>query len=297
MHANIYNIQRFSLHDGGGIRTIVFFKGCPLRCAWCSNPESQRSAPELMYNQRLCLRCGTCVLTCPEHALALGEQGVLINRQQCAGMGHCAEVCPANALHQMGKQMDVNEIIDLALVDKPYYDNSAGGVTLSGGEPLAQAEAALHILTELNLHAVHTAVETSAFVDADTLRKAVPCVSQFIVDFKLADPEKHRRYTGVDNAPILENVRLLHGWGASIVLRLPLIPGINMNEEHYDGVCALINELGLPNVEVLPFHQYGRGKYAELGRDYACADINPPARAAMQQAKEYISARTKASVY
>lgn len=297
MEAIIYNIQRFSLHDGGGIRTILFFKGCPLRCAWCSNPESQKKAPVIMVNKRICLGCGACIAACGEKALTMGEDGVSIDKSLCTACGNCAEVCPSNAMRMAGKAMQAGELVEKALVDRPYYQNSSGGVTLSGGEPLAQADAAFCVLSALKAQGIHTAVETCGYTEPEVLTRLAPYVDQFMFDYKLHDAEKHEFYTGVGNEPILASLRHLKHIGADILLRLPLIPGINMDEAHYAGASALVNDLRLRNVEVLPFHQYGKGKYDELGMGYRCADVRAPEKEAVEKAKEYLRKATTATVW
>ncbi|MCB6543556.1 glycyl-radical enzyme activating protein [Desulfovibrio desulfuricans] len=297
MEATIFTIQRFSLHDGGGIRTVVFFKGCPLRCTWCSNPESQKTAPEVMYNDRICLHCGACVAASQNNALSMEEDAVIKINDRNAHNGQYTEVCPANAMRLVGKSIAIKELTNRALMDLPYYRNSSGGVTLSGGEPFMQPDAALALLIELKMKRVHTAVETCGHVDGNALAQAVPYVDQFLFDYKISNPEKHKKYTGVDNSRILENLRMLKELGANIVLRAPLIPGINMDEEHYAGLCAIMSELKLNHVELLPFHQYGKGKYTELGMEYGCNDFCPPDTIGMQQIKDSIAHETGAIVY
>lgn len=296
MNATTYNIQRFSLHDGAGIRTVIFLKGCPLRCAWCSNPESQKFKPEIMYNKRICLRCGSCVAACKENVLELSDDGVSIARERCTGCGSCSEACPANAMRTVGTPFDLDEIIAQSVKDMPYYIHSDGGVTLSGGEPLAQGEAAFYILRKLKEKGVHTVVETCGYVDSEVLLQVIPYVNLFIFDYKLHDREKHKEYTGVDNELILNNLRLLKEHDGQILLRLPLIPGINMDEAHYMGVCELINELHIHSVEVIPFHQYGKGKYGELQREYHCDLFSPSSEEEVQRAQDFITKMTSANV-
>jgi len=225
------------------------------------------------------------------------EDGVFVDRRLCTGCGDCAAACPANAMRLAGTVFSVDELVEKALIDKPYYQNSSGGVTLSGGEPLSQADAALCILASLKERGVHTAVETCGFVEPDVLERVAPYVDQFMFDYKLHDPEAHRAYTGVDNGRILSALRCLHALGANVLLRLPLIPGINMDESHYAGVRDLVNELRLRQVEVLPFHQYGKGKYAELGMDYRCAGVEAPDSKATDAARAYLKKNTAAAVW
>ncbi|MCD7985009.1 MAG: glycyl-radical enzyme activating protein [Desulfovibrio sp.] len=297
MEVGIFNIQRFSLHDGPGIRTIVFFKGCPLRCAWCSNPESQKPEPVLMYSSRICVGCGSCVSACPKGLIAVRDGSLTIERSQCDGCGLCAAACPSTALRLNGKTMPMEELLAELKKDKPYYQMSSGGVTLSGGEPFSQGEKLLDVLEGLKFLGLRTAVETSGVAAPDLLAGSVPLVDQFLFDYKLHDSEKHKRYTGVGNGAIRESLRLLHERNAAILLRLPLIPGINMDEEHFDGVCATVNEFHINAVEILPYHQYGKGKYGELGMTYALDNTTPPGKEALRQVRKYLAARTQARVF
>ena len=305
MEAIVFNIQRFSLHDGDGIRTLVFFKGCPLRCAWCSNPESQSPLPQLMYNKKLCINCGGCSNACPATAVAAGEnepellrdrcRGLGL-RDRCRGLGLCAVACPTGALRLAGRRVSLEDLLEQVLQDRLFFRQSGGGVTLSGGEALMQGEFCRAFLKELKDNGIHTAVETCGLVPWPALEKVLPLVDQFLFDYKIHAPEKHRLHTGSGNSPIIRNLRRLKSAGASIILRLPLVPGANMDQEHYDGVASLATELELPALELLPFHQYGRGKYAELGRPYAFPDCKPPDKDAMEQAKTYLASRTRAVI-
>ena len=296
MEATIFNIQRFSLHDGDGIRTLVFFKGCPLRCAWCSNPESQSPLPQIMYNKKLCINCGSCSGACPRKAVAAGENGPEPLRDRCLGLGLCAVACPTGALRLAGRRVFLNELLEQVLQDRLFFRQSGGGVTLSGGEALMQGEFCRAFLRELKNNGIHTAVETCGLVPWSTLESVLPLVDQFLFDYKIHAPEKHRLHTGSGNERIIRNLRRLKAAGAGIALRLPLVPGINMDCEHYDGVAALAEELELPLLELLPFHQYGRGKYAELGRQYCFPAIEPPGKAALDAIRAYLSVRVKAMV-
>ena len=296
MEAIVFNIQRFSLHDGDGIRTLVFFKGCPLRCAWCSNPESQSPLPQLMYNKKLCINCGGCSNACPAKAVAAGENGPELLRDKCRGLGLCAVACPTGALRLAGRRVSLDELLEQVLQDRLFFRQSGGGVTLSGGEALMQGEFCRAFLKELKDNGIHTAVETCGLVPWPALESVLALVDQFLFDYKIHAPEKHRLYTGSGNERIIRNLRRLKTAGADMLLRLPLVPGVNMDQEHYDGVAGLATELELPALELLPFHQYGRGKYSELGRPYAFPDCKPPGKDAMERAKAYLASRTRAVI-
>ena len=296
MEATIFNIQRFSLHDGDGIRTLVFFKGCPLRCAWCSNPESQNPLPQLMYNKKLCINCGGCSGVCPGKAISHGEKGPELQRDRCHAHGLCAAACPSGALRLAGRHIPLGDLLEQVLQDRLFFRQSRGGVTLSGGEALMQGEFCHNFLKELKNNHIHTAVETCGLVPWSTLEKVLPVVDQFLFDYKVHAPEKHNLHTGAGNESIIRNLRRLATAGADIILRLPLVPGVNMDREHYDGVAALAEELKLPTLELLPFHHYGKGKYAELGRPYLFSDRKTPDKNTLEQVKAYLAARTGAAV-
>jgi len=255
MTARIFDIQRFSLHDGPGIRTTVFLKGCNLRCLWCHNPESQSGEKELMHYFEKCTGCGRCKSYC-ERAFT----------ENCTKCGSCAKVCPFNAREQSGKDVETDDIIKTALRDTPFYGTSGGGVTLSGGEPLLQADAAFEILSACKEKGVHTAVETAGNVPFEVIKKMIPVTDLFLFDIKGIDEKKHKTNTGVSNRLILENARLSASEGALIRFRMPYIPGYNSDEA--SAVAELAKSLGSP-LELMAYHRLGEGKYKALSREYA----------------------------
>ncbi len=296
MKATVFTIQRFSLHDGDGIRTLVFFKGCPLRCAWCSNPESQSPLPQLLYNKKLCINCGGCSGACPGKAVVAGESGPELLRDRCRGLGLCIVACPTGALRLVGRRVSLGDLLGQVLQDRLFFRQSGGGVTLSGGEALMQGEFCRAFLKELKDSGIHTAVETCGLVPWPALESVLSLVDQFLFDYKIHDPEKHRLHTGSGNERIIRNLRRLKNAGADIILRLPLVPGVNMDQQHYDGVASLAAELELPALELIPFHQYGRGKYVELGRPYAFPALATPGKDALERAKACLASRTRAAI-
>lgn len=266
--ACIFDIQRFSLHDGPGIRTTVFFKGCNLRCLWCHNPESQRGTPELMLYAEKCVGCGKCRAFC-EKAFT----------QACVRCGKCAPVCAYGAREVSGRAETTEEILRACLRDLPFYKTSGGGVTLSGGEPLLQPAAAEEILAACRQKGVHTAVETAGNVARDTLEKLLPVTDLFLFDIKGIDEPLHIKNTGVSNRRILENARWLVSQGADIRLRMPYVPGFNGEEA--PAVAAFAKECGRP-LELMAYHEIGVGKYGPLGRPYPAKSAVPPAADEME---------------
>ena len=295
--ATVFDIQRFSLHDGPGIRTTVFLKGCPLNCLWCHNPESKSGRCELMLHASRCMGCGGCVSVCSRGVHSFSEDGAhMVDREACLYCGKCAEVC-VGALEICGREMTVDEMMDEVLKDKEFYENSGGGLTVSGGEPLANAEFSLALLTEAKRRGMNTAIETSGFAKWETLKPFAECVDLFLWDAKETDAERHKLYTGVDNRLILENLRKLNGKGARIVLRCPVIPGCNDREEHFKAIGALAEELsGVERVDVEPYHPLGMSKAESLGRKYLAKDIVSPSDGDVKRWVEIISVHTSKKV-
>jgi pyruvate formate lyase activating enzyme len=268
----VFDIQRFALHDGPGIRTTVFLKGCPLQCLWCHNPESQAFSPQLAYDSAVCRSCPACVeaLVCGVHALDVGPLG---NDADCRPEA-CLEACPHGALSVIGREMTVDEVMAEVLRDAPYYGRSGGGLTLSGGEPLAQPSFALALLHAAKAHGLHTCLDTSGAVALRWVAAAAEVTDLFLYDYKATDPAEHRRLTGVSNERILDNLDYLYRHGARVVLRCPLVPGVNDTFEHLAGIAALAARYPkLEAVEVLPYHDLGRDKAARIGRPFALAGV------------------------
>jgi len=264
----IFDIQRFSLEDGPGIRTTVFFKGCPLRCEWCHNPESQSPQPELLFDPNLCLLCRACLTVCPTGAHSFSQDSThTFDRGRCTACGRCAAVCPSRALQLAGREVTVAEVMVEIERDDFYYRHSDGGVTLSGGEPLAQPEFALALLEACRARSWHTALETCGEAPWKTLARFLPVVSLFLYDFKESDPLRHQAMTGVDNRRILDNLEHLNDAGAVISLRCPLIPGRNDRPDHFAAIAALAERLpAIRDVRLLPFHPLAASKLKRLGR-------------------------------
>jgi len=262
----IFEIQRFCIDDGPGIRTTVFMKGCSLRCIWCHNPEGALSEPVLSFQPEKCIGCGYCVRACPNDAHDMTEEGHLLVRARCAACGACAVECYAGALELVGREVTVAEVVDEVERDAEFYRNSGGGMTLSGGEPLLQVDFAEALLIEAGARGIRSCVETAGFASQARYERLMPLVDLFLFDLKEMDDERHRQYTGQSNRLILDNLRFLTGAGASVRLRLPIIPGLNDREDHFAAVAEVAGTLGaLEGVQVMPYHPLGTAKLERLG--------------------------------
>ena len=264
MKAKIMQIKRFAVHDGEGIRTTVFFKGCPLRCVWCHNPEGIAPQSETAYFSHKCIACGECATVCPAGAHAFGGNGHVFHRARCIACGNCAEVCLGNALVFYGTEKSVDELLHELLKDIEFYQTSGGGVTLSGGECLLQADFCAELLKALQENGVHTAVDTCGFVQRSALEKVIPYTDIFLYDIKALDEEVHKQGTGKGNRQILENLLFLDEKGCKTEIRVPLIP--NYNEKEMEKIAEFIKPLKhVTKIEVLPYHNYAGSKYDSLG--------------------------------
>lgn len=262
----VFDLQRFSLHDGPGIRTTVFLKGCPLHCAWCHNPEAIRRTPQLAYRVERCDHCLACVGACPHEAHSAADGLHIYDRALCRDCGACVEACPRQALRLFGKSRSVEEITAIVVRDRVYYDRSGGGLTLSGGEPLAQFGFSVGLLEAAREAGIGTCVETCGECSRQRLAKILPLVDVFLFDYKASDPQLHRELTGVDNRLILSNLRWLLGQGARVVLRCPLVPGINDQPEHLKNIAALSQLSPAPErIQIMAYHDLGRSKAEQIG--------------------------------
>lgn len=261
----ILQIQRFSTDDGPGIRTTVFIKGCPLHCAWCHNPESQRFHAEIAYNAYSCIGCGACVSACDLNCHKIMNDEHCYIRDDCAQCGKCADAC-IGALKVIGEEYNPNEVMGILLMDNEFYRNSGGGITISGGEPLAASKFVKEILILCKKNKLHTCIETSGYAKWNDILEILPFVDLFLFDWKLTNPNLHRKYTGVSNEIIKENLINLDGMGGCIILRCPIIPGVNDNEEHFEGICKLAEQLkNIQHIELMPYHPLGASKSSRYG--------------------------------
>lgn len=275
----VFNIQRHSIHDGPGIRTIVFLKGCPIACRWCSNPESQDFERELLYDPEKCIRCDACIEVCPEGAIRRDGSSLVFSRELCRACGLCTEVCYAEARRMEGRVMTAEEVVAEVEKDSAFFHRSGGGLTLSGGEPFAQPEFAAAVLRLAREKGLHTAVETAGHVPWEYIESALPYIDLFLFDVKHADPDRHREFTGADNRLILENLeRLGRLRGADIIVRIPVVPGFNDRPDELLAIAGIAERLGFREIHFLPYHRYGAGKYRLLGKTDPVADILPDAK-------------------
>ena len=270
MSANgiIFNIQKFSIHDGPGVRTTVFLKGCPLRCKWCANPESQLVEVQILHDQKKCVGCETCVHVCPHKAIEMENEHIVIHTDRCTGCRTCVQNCPSMALSYEGETKNVEEVVEICLQDLDFYEESGGGVTVSGGEGMTQPDFVKELLLRLKEHGIHTAIETTGYAPDSVFQELAPIFDLLLFDVKQYDSLKHKEGTGVGNEQIIKNLRWAIQKGLDVLPRVPVIPNFNAALEDAAGIAALLKEIGASKVQLLPFHQFGENKYHLLGRTY-----------------------------
>ncbi len=296
----VFNIQRYSIHDGPGIRTTVFLKGCPLACLWCQNPESQSMKPEIFYNTERCVGCGRCIAVCPAKAIEMGDAKVVTDRGACTGCGSCVEACPEEARELMGKYMTVEEVVEEVMKDDIFYQRSGGGVTISGGEPFAQPRFTADILKRCKARGAHTAIETCGYAPWDRMEQVLQHTDLVLFDLKHMDPVEHKKLTGVPNDLILENARRIwHERHIPLWIRVPVIPGYNDSRENIDTLAGfVVNELSpFIQINLLPYHRLGESKVQQLERPGAPLSADPPDEAYMEALKEIVESRGLKKVF
>lgn len=287
----IFNIQRFSIHDGPGIRTTVFMKGCPLRCSWCSNPESQDFIPNLLVRDLNCRNCGACVKACPEGAITFTkEEGRKIQWSKCNHCLTCLPACLYNSLNRCGAYMTVEEAADEVMRDEDFYRNSSGGVTASGGEALWQSGFVAELFRTCKMRGLHTALDTTGFSGWEQLSKVLEFTDLVLFDIKHLDSEKHKALTGVDNVRILENLEKIAG-RKRIWLRMPVMSGVNDSEEYMIRIAALAKKVNAEKVSLLPYHEGGKSKCGQVGKSYRYSQGSAPGDEHMQRLKELLTAQ------
>lgn len=289
MTGEIFDIKHFAVHDGPGIRTTIFLKGCPLHCVWCHNPEGMRRGKDLWVKREACIHCETCIHTCPKQALRMKDGEVSIDRSFCDFCNKCVEKCPARAMQRIDRQAEVKELVDLVTREEIFTRVSGGGVTISGGEPLYQPEFLKELLQGMKQAGVPTCIETSMFAKQEVLESIAPYVDQFLVDIKILDEETHKKYTGVSNQQILSNFRYLAGLGKPILVRIPLIPGITATEENLRAIRAFVDSVNpeIP-IEVLNFNSFAGSKYRFLDQKYFNDELRAFPREELEQLRSCV---------
>jgi pyruvate formate lyase activating enzyme len=277
VEAVVFNIQRMSIHDGPGIRTTVFLKGCGLRCRWCHNPESWEREPEVLWSENLCLGCGICLKVCPQHVYRVENGKRTWERARCRACGTCTSRCPSRALEMVGRRMEVEDVLAVVEKDRIFYEESGGGMTVSGGEPLLHVDFVETLLRGARKAKIHTNMQTNLHAAWTALERVLPHLDFLQVDLKTADPDRHRRLTGVSNDRILDNLRRLARTGREFTVRIPLIPGLNDGPEEVGGMARVLKGLAhVPPVELLPYHALGESKFRRMEQAYELSGLKPP---------------------
>ena len=279
----VFDIQRHCVHDGPGIRTVIFLKGCTLRCPWCANPESHRFEPELFFDPRRCIGCGQCIEVCPHGAISESKGRMVFDRALCQNCCSCCQVCYSGARSVKGERLTADDVIQEAIKDEVFYLNSGGGITLGGGEPLTQDDFSAAILHGCRIKGLHTAVETAGCVGWASISKVIPHTNLFLYDLKHLDPEAHERWVGAPNKTILSNLDKLTKTGKAIIVRVPIIPGFNDEIDTVKAIASHVAGLGVRELHLLPYHPYGNGKYRLLGRECPFSGKQTPARSRLEQ--------------
>ena len=281
----IFDIKRYAINDGPGIRLTVFFKGCPLACTWCHNPESISPKVQKMYSEQRCIGARACIDACPNNALTLTSQGIVTDTRVCQLCGKCAQACPTHAIEMSGNAVDINAIMEVIENESLFFDQSDGGVTFSGGEPLLHHEALKILLQRCAGLYIHRAVDTALYARPDIVKEIAEYTDLFLVDLKLMDSDKHRTYTGVPNELILKNIEILATMDADFVIRLPLIEGINADVENIEASALFLASLPWKrkHINLLPYHDIARGKHKKLGSDYESQGMSEPSQGRLDQ--------------
>ena len=288
---NVFDIQRYSIHDGPGIRTTVFLKGCPLTCKWCSNPESQNMYSEILLRKNKCDRCGKCIEHCPSNLISLTDNGIEIDRLRCDRCMKCVDVCPTHAISSTGQSMTVEEVVAEVIKDELFYLNSGGGVTISGGEPLFQPEFTLALLEEFKNRELHIALDTCGFAEWEILNRLVSYVDLMLFDVKHLDSDQHKLGTGVGNELIFENLMRIAEKRKRVWVRIPIVPGYNDSEQYTCDLIEFLSNMPVEKVSLLGYHEWSRSKYEALGREYPLSSALPVTESYTSRMKDAMELR------
>ena len=277
LKGQIFNIQHFSTEDGPGVRTTVFLQGCPMRCQWCANPESQKSVRQLAHRAPVCVKCGYCIKNCPQQALSVRDGAIKIARGKCVVCGTCVNVCPSHAMFFYGEEKTMESVFEEVVRDKGFYETSGGGVTCSGGECMIQADFVSELFRKCKEEGIHTTLDTCGYFPPENIEKVLPYTDLVLYDVKLMDNEKHKEYTGASNELILDNLKRIHEYPVKIFIRIPVIPGYNDSEEDLAATAEFVKELDPSlHVDLLPYHRFGLGKYKMLDMPYLPEGVSSP---------------------
>lgn len=289
MKGRIFNIERYSTHDGPGIRTTVFVKGCPLTCAWCHNPEGLSCTSQIVYHLERCIGCGRCLSTCLEGAVAFGKNGFEINSELCMACGDCVSVCPTQARERLGEEVLPEEILERVIKDRLFFEESGGGVTFSGGEPLIQADFVSECLKLVKEKRLHTVLDTSGYASTEDVKKVLPFTDLFLFDIKGMDKERHRIYVGADNQLIHDNLHYIDSQNKPINIRLPIVPGVNDFPDEVAACGRMLSSLkNIVQVNLLPLHKMAAEKYRRLSKEYTIMDIPEPTDRQLMELKSIL---------
>jgi pyruvate formate lyase activating enzyme len=286
----IFDVKRYAIHDGPGIRTTVFLKGCPLQCQWCQNPEGIESRPEILLRSKRCAEdCSACVSACPQGAISKNGSSVEFNTERCDFCRKCEDVCVYDALEVVGREVTVHEALEEIERDRVFFEESGGGITFSGGEPLMQLDFVQALLTKVKERNIHTTLDTSGYIDFADLERINDQVDLFLYDIKIIDNEKHKKYTGVSNTIILENLQKLSKKGASVTVRIPLIPGINDDAQNVELFVEYMKTLkNIKHINILPYHKGGCEKYKNLRKEDSLKTFQPPTNDRIDEIKQLL---------
>ena len=285
----VFSIERYALQDGPGIRTLIFLKGCPLNCKWCSNPESHFMTPDILYYRNKCVSCGRCIAHCPQNAIQIDDVfGLVTNPDRCTLCGTCVDVCYYGAREISGQEMDIREVMDIIERDRMFYDATDGGVTLSGGEPLLQKGFVRELTRVCHERGIHTAIETTLFADKEVVKLALEFIDLVFVDIKHINSRIHEEFTGVKNERILENIEMIDHLEKQFIIRVPFIPGFNDDDDTQRSIYKWASRLkNLKWIEVLPYHRLGMGKYQALGKEYPMGEMKPVSKLSLAYLKDF----------